>query len=42
MKRLLLVLAVALLAGLLTGCGSDKDRGKFKDQDKPRSADKEG
>jgi hypothetical protein len=42
MRRALWLLAIVLLTGALTGCGGDKDKGKFRDQDKPRSADKEG
>jgi hypothetical protein len=42
MRRLLWLLGIALLTGVLSGCGGgEKDRGKFRDQDKPRSADKD-
>jgi hypothetical protein len=37
MRKLLLVLAL-FAVGALCGCGSDKDRGAYRDQDRPRSA----
>lgn len=40
MKRLLwMLLATVLLAGL--GCGSDADKGKNKDWDRPKPAEKD-
>ncbi len=39
MKRILLLLAGLLLIGA-TGCSNEGERGKNKDLDKPKSADK--
>jgi hypothetical protein len=42
MRRVLPLLCVALLAGLLSGCGGDRDKGINKDRDKPREGPAEG
>lgn len=39
MKRMMLVLLVAILLGVV-GCGDNREQGKNKDLDKPKSADK--
>lgn len=39
-KRWLKMLAVLLVAGLLTGCGSNEDLRKYQDAEKPQSGDK--
>ena len=41
MKRSLLVLmTAALLLGLMTGCGGDKEKGVNSAKDRPRAADR--
>jgi len=37
MKRFLVVL---ILAGFAVGCGGSGDRGKYRDQDRPKSGDR--
>jgi hypothetical protein len=37
MKRFARLLLVLCLAGLLAGCGNEKEKGINKDQDQPRS-----
>lgn len=39
MRRTLLMILM-LLAGLVAGCGSDKDKGKNRDRDLPRTGEK--
>jgi hypothetical protein len=38
MRHLVWLLAVLLLTTALTGCGSDKDRGLYRNQEKPIEA----
>jgi hypothetical protein len=35
MQRWGILLALGFLLGLLTGCSGDKDRGKYKNKDRP-------
>jgi len=37
MKRLTRLLVILCLAGLLAGCGGEKEKGINKDRDQPRS-----
>jgi hypothetical protein len=41
-RRLLAALVLVLAVLAQVGCGGEKDRGKNKDGDRPRSADKGG
>jgi hypothetical protein len=41
MRHFLWLLAALVLMTALVGCGSDKDRGLYRNQDKPRAAEKE-
>jgi len=41
MKRLLAVLLAVFALGTASGCGSDRDKGAYKDQDRPRSDEKD-
>jgi hypothetical protein len=41
MRKLLPALLILLFVGPLVGCGSEKERGQYKNQDRPRSDDKE-
>ena len=41
MRKLLLFVAMLLGLGTLSGCGGDRDKGINKDQDRPRSDDKD-
>jgi hypothetical protein len=40
MRRLAIVLLLCLGVLVAGGCGSEGERGKYKDRDKPRAADK--
>lgn len=40
MRPLLWLLAAVLLTTALAGCGSDADRGRERNKDKPQAADK--
>jgi hypothetical protein len=42
MKRILCALLALVLAGTLSGCGGEHDKGINKDRDKPREAPPEG
>jgi hypothetical protein len=42
MKRLLCLVLAVVLAAVLPGCGSDREKGINKDKDKPREAPAEG
>ena len=41
MRRLLYLLTALLLTTVLVGCGSEKERGQNRNQDKPQASDKE-
>jgi hypothetical protein len=41
MRRRWLALLMLLLMGGHSGCSSEKERGQYKNQDRPRSDDKE-
>jgi hypothetical protein len=40
MRRLLVALLALLAAGTVTGCGGDRDKGVYRDQDRPRAPDR--
>jgi uncharacterized lipoprotein len=43
MRKLCVVLTAVLLLCLTAGCGgSDKEKGQYRDRDKPRAAKNEG
>jgi hypothetical protein len=41
MRRLLFLLLTLVAVGSLAGCGGDKDKGIYRDQDRPRSDDRD-
>jgi hypothetical protein len=41
MRKLLLVVVALFGVAALSGCGGDKEKGIYKDQDRPRSDDKD-
>jgi len=41
MRKLLFVLLTLLAVGSISGCGGDKEKGIYKDQDRPKSDDKD-
>jgi hypothetical protein len=41
MRKLLFVLLTLLAVGTISGCGGDKEKGIYKDQDRPKSDDKD-
>ncbi len=40
MRKLLFFLLMLVACGTISGCGGDKEKGLYKDQDRPRSDDK--
>lgn len=42
MRKLLAILTAVLLLCLTAGCGSDKEKGQYRDKDKPRAGKNEG
>ena len=39
MRNLWYLLLALLVVGTISGCGGSGDKGKYKDQDRPRSTD---